>query len=104
MGELSDFQRGRIIGARVAGASVNKMASLLDVSRAAVSKVKMTYTNHGELSLSERNSGQKPKLRGTHCTGGWVGSTAILDGCGISRPQPGFNSPTVQAVESCYTD
>jgi len=96
--------RGRIVGACVAGASVDKMASLLDVSRGAVSKVIMAYTNHGEMSSAKRNNSQKPKLRGTHCTAGWVGSTTILDGCGISRPQPGFNSPTVQPVESCYTD
>jgi hypothetical protein len=27
------------------------------------------------------------KRPGTHCIGGWVGSRAGLDGCGISRPQ-----------------
>jgi predicted transcriptional regulator len=38
MGDLSDFQRGRIVE-RLAGASVTKMATLLGVSRAAVSSV-----------------------------------------------------------------
>jgi len=38
MGDFSDFQREQIVGAHLAGASVNKMA------RAAVSKVMMTYT------------------------------------------------------------
>ena len=48
MGDLSDFQRGQIVGAHLAGASVPKMATLLGVSRAAVSKVMMAYTNRGK--------------------------------------------------------
>jgi len=55
IGDFSDFQRGHIVGACSAGASVTKMASLLGVSRAAVSKV-MTYTNHGRTSSAKRNS------------------------------------------------
>ena len=30
---------------------------------------------------------------GNHCTGGWVGFRADLDGCEKSRPPPGFRSP-----------
>jgi hypothetical protein len=41
---------------------------------------------------------------GTHCTGGWVGPRAGLDGCGKSRPQLGFDPRTVQTVDSRYTD
>jgi len=59
---LSHFQRGRIVGAHLSGASATKMATLLDTSRAAVSKVMTTYTNHGKTPSGERNSGQKPKL------------------------------------------
>jgi len=33
MGDLSDFQRGQIVGVRLAGESVTKMATLLGVSR-----------------------------------------------------------------------
>jgi predicted transcriptional regulator len=47
MGDLSDFQRGQIVGERLAGASVTKMATLLGLSRAAVSNVMTAYTNHG---------------------------------------------------------
>ena len=36
MGDLSDFQRGQIVGAHLARASAAKMAILLSVSRAAV--------------------------------------------------------------------
>ena len=47
MGDLSDFQGGQIVGAHLAGVSVTKLATLLGVSRAAVSKVMTAYTNHG---------------------------------------------------------
>jgi len=33
---------------------------------------------------------------GTHCTGGWVGLRAGLDGCGKSHLAPGFDSRAVQ--------
>jgi hypothetical protein len=56
MGDFSDFQRGQIVDAHLAGTSVTKMAT-----RAAVSKVITTYTNHGRTS-AKGNSGQKPKL------------------------------------------
>jgi len=48
MGGLSDFQRGRTVDARLAGASVTTTATLLGVSRAPVSKVMTAYTNHGK--------------------------------------------------------
>ena len=41
---------------------------------------------------------------GTHCIGGWVDPRAGLDGCGKSRPPPGFDPRTVQPVASRYTD
>ena len=40
----------------------------------------------------------------THCTGGWVGPRAGLDGCGKSRLPPGFDPRTVHPVARCYTD
>ena len=42
---------------------------------------------------------------GTHCTGGWVGTRAGLDRCGIScSTAPGFDPQTVQPVVSRYTN
>ena len=43
------------------------------------------------------------KRPGTHCTGGWVGPRAGMDGCGKS-PSPGFDPWTVRPVASRYTD
>ena len=41
---------------------------------------------------------------GTHCTGGWVGPRAGLDGYGKSRLPPGFDPRTIQPIASRYTD
>jgi transposase len=58
---LSAFEREQIIGARLAGASVTKPATLLDMSRATVPKVMSAYTDHGKTS-AKRNSGRKSTL------------------------------------------
>jgi predicted transcriptional regulator len=63
MGDFSDFQSRQIVGAHLAGASATKTATLLCVSRAAVSKVMTTHTNHGKTSSAKRNSGQKTKTK-----------------------------------------
>jgi hypothetical protein len=54
---MPDFQEGKIIGARLAGASVIKRDTILRVSREAVSNVMTLYTNHEKTSSAERNSG-----------------------------------------------
>jgi predicted transcriptional regulator len=56
-GDLSGFERGQIVGALLADASVTKIATLLGVSRAAVSKVMSAYTNHGKATSAKKNSG-----------------------------------------------
>jgi predicted transcriptional regulator len=59
MGDLSDIERGQIIGARLGEASVIKTATLLGVSRATVSKVMSAYTNHRKTTSAKRNSRRK---------------------------------------------
>jgi hypothetical protein len=56
---LSDFERGQIVGMRLAGASVIKTAILLGVSRMTVSKVMLAYTNHGKTTSVKRHNGRK---------------------------------------------
>jgi transposase len=62
MEDLSNFERGQIIGALLTGASVMKTAKLLGVLRSAVSKVMSAYTNHGKTTSAKRNSGRKSTL------------------------------------------
>jgi transposase-like protein len=60
MGGLSDFRRGQIVGAHLAGSSVTKTAATLGVPSAVVSKVMTAYTNYGKTSSAKRNSGRNP--------------------------------------------
>jgi hypothetical protein len=49
------------VGARLAGASLNKTAILVGVSRTTESKFMSAYTNHGKTS-AKSNSGRKATL------------------------------------------
>jgi hypothetical protein len=48
---LSDFQRGQSVGARLAGASVTKIAALLSVSTAAVVMVNGIHKSWGDVII-----------------------------------------------------
>jgi hypothetical protein len=65
-GGLSDFERGQIVGACLAGASVAKTATLLGISRATVFEVMSAYTNHGK-PTENRNSRWKSTLTDRDC-------------------------------------
>jgi transposase len=71
MGDLSDFERGEIIGARLARESVTKITTLLAASIATVSKAISAYTSHGKTTSAKWNSGRKSALAGdvVHCAG-----------------------------------
>jgi transposase len=67
MGNLSDFERGHIVGASLAGISMKKFATLFGVSRATVSKVMLACTNYGKTTSAKRNSGRKSTLTERDC-------------------------------------
>jgi IS30 family transposase len=56
MGDLSDFERGRIVREHLAGASVIKTATLLGVCRATVSKAMSAHTNHGKTTSAKKRT------------------------------------------------
>jgi len=61
IGDLSDFQRGQIVGAHLAGVSVTKTATFI---RCIHSSSLQGYDeiHHGRTSSAKSSSGQKPKL------------------------------------------
>jgi hypothetical protein len=56
MGDLSNCERGQIVGACLAGAC-DKNCTLLGVSRVTISKVMLAYTTHEKTASVKRNSG-----------------------------------------------
>jgi IS30 family transposase len=62
MGDLSNFERGQIVGVHLAGSSVSKTATLLGVLRATVSKAMSAYMNHGKTMLRCTNDVTTIKL------------------------------------------
>jgi predicted transcriptional regulator len=59
---LYDFERGVIVGVRLAGESVTETATLVGASRATVSKVMSANMNHSKTKSVKRDSGQKSTL------------------------------------------
>jgi IS30 family transposase len=65
-GRLVDFERGQIVSAHLAGASVTEIATLLGVLRVILSKAMSACANHGKTTtLTKRNSGWKSRLTET---------------------------------------
>ncbi|GFW41463.1 transposable element Tcb1 transposase [Trichonephila clavipes] len=52
-----------VIGARLAGTSVFRIANLVGVSRTTVSRIMTAYTNLGKVSSAKHNSGRMLKLK-----------------------------------------
>ena len=61
MADRSDFKRGQIVGARMAGARVTKIARLFGVAKSTVSKAMTAFEKEGKTSAMKRNSGRKQK-------------------------------------------
>jgi len=50
MRDLTDFEKGQIVGARMAGASITKTAELLGFSRTTMSGTMSEFEKHGKTS------------------------------------------------------
>uniref|UniRef100_A0AAZ1X7Y2 Transposase Tc1-like domain-containing protein n=2 Tax=Oreochromis aureus TaxID=47969 RepID=A0AAZ1X7Y2_OREAU len=64
--DLSDFERGVIVGARMAGVSVTKAAQLTGVSIGTVTKVTAAYKTQGKSSVSRVGNCGRQRSLGEH--------------------------------------
>ena len=63
MRDLSDFEKGPIVGACMAGALITKTAKLLDFSRATISRTMSEFEKHGKVSNNRSSSGRPFKIK-----------------------------------------
>ena len=62
MADLTEFQRGLVVGVHMAVVCVTKTSELFGVVRITVSKVMTTFEKDGKTSSLKQNSGRKRKL------------------------------------------
>ncbi|PSN52483.1 hypothetical protein C0J52_11235 [Blattella germanica] len=64
MGDLTESQRGMIVGANLVGTSAATVANVVGVSKDTVSNVMRAYSMHGPATTAKPNSGRKTILSG----------------------------------------
>ncbi|PSN39170.1 hypothetical protein C0J52_20385 [Blattella germanica] len=62
MGDLTESQKGMIVGPHLVGASAATVTNIVGVLKGTVSNVMRAYSMHGQTMSAKQNSGQKTIL------------------------------------------
>ena len=63
MRDLTDFEKGQVVGDRMAGASITKAAELLGFSRAIISRTMSEFEKHVKTFNNRSSSGRPFKIK-----------------------------------------